>query len=69
MWEMTRLTRIRTDRRRVLVGGAALFAGTGRGAERNRKGPGTRDIHRILTGIEAVKGRMEHARLHAYGCA
>ena len=28
MWEMTRLTRIRTDRRRVLVGGAALFAGT-----------------------------------------
>ena len=27
MWEMTRLTRIRTDRRRVLVGGAALFAG------------------------------------------
>ena len=28
MWEMTRLTRIRTDRRRVLAGGAALFAGT-----------------------------------------
>jgi hypothetical protein len=28
MWEMTRLTRIRADRRRVLAGGAALFAGT-----------------------------------------
>jgi hypothetical protein len=28
MWEMTRLTRIRTDRRRVLAGGAALFVGT-----------------------------------------
>jgi hypothetical protein len=28
MWEMTRLTRIRTDRRRVLAGGVALFAGT-----------------------------------------
>ena len=41
----------------------------GRCAERNRKGPGTRNIHRILTGIEAVEGRMEHARLHAYGCA
>jgi hypothetical protein len=28
MWEMTRLTRIRTDRRRVLAGGVALFAST-----------------------------------------
>ena len=28
MWKMTRLTRIKTDRRRVLAGGAALFAGT-----------------------------------------
>jgi hypothetical protein len=28
MWEMMRLTRIRIDRRRVLAGGAALFAGT-----------------------------------------
>jgi hypothetical protein len=28
MWDMTRLTPIRTDRRRVLAGGAALFADT-----------------------------------------
>jgi hypothetical protein len=28
MWEMARLARVRTDRRRVLAGGAALFAGT-----------------------------------------
>jgi hypothetical protein len=28
MWDMTRLTHIRTDRRRILAGAAALFAGT-----------------------------------------
>lgn len=52
---MTRLTRIRIDRRRVLAGGAALFAGTvafqKAGAQSaTALGPG-------------------HARLHAYGCA
>jgi hypothetical protein len=71
---MTRLTRIRTDRRRVAGwrGGAVRRHSRvpqGRCAGRRRKGPRIRDIHRILTGIEAVEGRMEHARLHPYGCA
>ena len=71
---MTRLDSIRTDRRRVLVGGAGLFAGTVAFRKAGAQSATARaPEHAIFTEFspefEAVEGRMEHTRLHAYGCA